>query len=75
MSLPTRFEGSNRSFNNADSFAMAFDEAWSKLQQDDKEPQDKLKIVLSQLKDHPFLEENPKKASEVALFRIRLLGL
>tara|TARA_Y100001968_G_scaffold92399_1_gene83095 strand:- start:802 stop:1005 length:204 start_codon:yes stop_codon:yes gene_type:complete len=65
--------------NNADSFAMAFDQIWnkevSKLEGDEIDHKGKIDLALSRLRDHPFLVENPSKAREVALFRIRLLKL
>ncbi len=65
-------------YNNADSFSMAFDEAWksnqvNKLGSINKE--EKLKLVLESIKDHPFLIESKKEAELVANFRIRLLDL
>tara|TARA_Y100001968_G_C19028192_1_gene558538 strand:+ start:83 stop:316 length:234 start_codon:yes stop_codon:yes gene_type:complete len=68
-------------YNNADSFAMAFDEEWTKLStQQNKSNSDsekKLELVLDldSIKYHPFFKNNPEKAKEVALFRIRLLSL
>jgi hypothetical protein len=70
---------SPRLFCNADSFAQAFDEAWhaygrreagSSLSTDEKLP-----LILEQIRDHPFLVEQPSLARQVAAFRIRLLGL
>ncbi len=75
LAFSRKFEGNDRSFNNADSFAMAFDDAWRKLDLEQKNPKDKLQVVLSELKDHPFLQDNPVKANEIGEFRIRLLGL
>ena len=74
------FQDNDRLFNNADSFAMVFDEAWKKFAIEDKsleampKPQRLEKILLS-LKDHPFVKASPKKAKEVAEFRMRLLKL
>ena len=65
-------------YNNADSFAMAFDEAWknctSKNDRDinlDK----RIQSTFEKIKTHPFLIENPIQSKNIALFRIKLLGL
>ena len=54
--------------DNADSFAMSFDEAWKNIDCDDL----RLKIdkVLEILSDHPFLISNPENAKKMAEFRI-----
>ena len=58
----------NRLYNNADSFAMSFDEEWENTYCDDI----RLKIdkVLELLSDHPFLISNPENARKMAEFRI-----
>ena len=55
-------------YNNADSFAMSFDEAWKNIDCEDL----RLKIdkVLENLSDHPFLLSNPVNARKMAEFRI-----
>jgi hypothetical protein len=55
-------------YDNADSFAMSFDEEWKKIDCDDL----KLKIdkVLENLSEHPFLVSNPENARKMARFRI-----
>ena len=55
-------------YNNADSFAMSFDEKWENIDCDDK----RLKIdkVFALLSDHPFLISNPENARKMAEFRI-----
>ena len=55
-------------YDNADSFAMSFDEAWKNIDCDDL----RLKIdkVLEILSDHPFLISNPENAKKMAEFRI-----
>ncbi len=55
-------------YDNADSFAMSFDEEWEKVHCDDI----RLKIdkVLELLSEHPFLISNPKNARKIAEFRI-----
>ena len=62
----------DRTFNNADSFAMSFDEEWQKLECDD----DNLKInkVIDLLSDHPFVQSNPDTALKIANFRVKSLG-
>jgi len=58
----------NRVFDNADSFAIAFDEEWQKTECQDI----KLKIdkVINLLSDHPFVVSNPQNARKIAEFRI-----
>ena len=55
-------------YDNADSFAMSFDEAWKNIDCDDL----RLKIdkVFEILSDHPFLISNPENAKKMAEFRI-----
>ena len=55
-------------YDNADSFAMSFDEEWENIVCEDS----LLKIdkVLELLSDHPFLVSNPKNARKIAEFRI-----
>ncbi len=65
-------------YNNADSFAMAFDEAWKDCNlgnEPDIGLEERIKITFEKIKAHPFLIENPIKSKEIALFRIKLLGL
>ena len=66
-------------FANADSFAMVFDEAWQKLDQRsasrDLTLEEKKRLVMEACADHPFLLSQPTMAEQVAVFRIRLLGL
>ena len=70
---------SDRYFNNADSFAMAFDDAWrnysSKNDVGLKNKEEKLRNILNELKMHPFLKSSPKEAKQIARFRLRLLKL
>lgn len=72
-------ENSGRVFNNADSFAQAFDEAWAKHEQRDPhhglDAAAKVDLMLERLADHPFLKSEPELARQVAGFRLRLLGL
>ena len=55
-------------YNNADSFAMSFDEEWEKVDCEDLGL--KIEKVLKLLSDHPFLISNPKNAKKMAEFRI-----
>jgi len=58
----------DRLYDNADSFAMSFDEEWENIECDDL----RLKIdkVFEILSDHPFLLSNPVNARKMAEFRI-----
>ncbi len=66
-------------FNNADSFAQAFDEAWQAHSL--REPNHgldaatKMPLILAAVADHPFAAADPAIAEQVAVFRIRLLDL
>ncbi len=65
-------------YNNADSFAMAFDAAWENcdLENDkDIKIEEKIQITFEKIKTHPFLIENPIQSKKIAFFRIKLLGL
>ena len=65
-------------YNNADSFAMAFDAAWNDCNlrnEEDTKIEQKIQIVFEKIKTHPFLIENPIQAKNIALFRVNLLGL
>mgnify|MGYP006997557653 FL=1 len=55
-------------YNNADSFAMSFDEEWKNIDCEDL----RLKIdkVFEILYEHPFLVSNPENARKMAEFRI-----
>ena len=55
-------------YDNADSFAMSFDEEWEKIDCDDI--RNKLDKVFELLSDHPFLISNPENARKMAEFRI-----
>ncbi len=68
----------NSSYNNADSFAMIFDEAWKKInfnKSEDLTIEEKIQIIIEQNKDHPFVKSSPSQAANVAKFRLRLLHL
>ena len=63
-------------YNNADSFAMAFDTAWKNCDLENNiNIDEKIEIVFENIKNHPFLISNPIQSKNVALFRIKLLGL
>ena len=75
MNLET---SNGNSYNNADSFAMAFDAAWKDADSENKkniEIEDRIQITFEKLKTHPFLIKNPIESKNLALFRIKLLGL
>ena len=55
-------------YDNADSFAMSFDEKWEHVDCDDI--RFKIVNVLELLSDHPFLISNPENARKMAEFRI-----
>ena len=55
-------------YNNADSFAMSFDEEWKNVDCNDLRL--KLNKVFEILSDHPFLISNPENAKKMAEFRI-----
>ena len=58
----------DKPFDNADSFAMSFDEEWENIDCEDL----RLKIdkVFELLSHHPFLVSNPENARKMAEFRI-----
>jgi hypothetical protein len=66
-------------FNNADSFAAAFDEAWKSHSEHEINHglanHEKLLLILNQLADHPFVQADSAMAHKVGEFRIRLLDL
>jgi len=73
------YPSNERQFNNPDSFAMAFDDAWKKislLKSNIKlDQQEKIKLVFENIKEHPFIQTNLEQAQEIAIFRIKLLDL
>ena len=65
-------------YNNADSFAMAFDAAWKDCDLGNNKNlkiDEKIKITFEKIKSHPFLIDDPIQSKNIALFRIKLLGL
>ncbi|MAV12391.1 MAG: hypothetical protein O2972_01460 [Cyanobacteria bacterium] len=78
MSFISPDAGTDRVFDNADSFAMVFDRTWKRLSSsfDSDNTQDqRLDSVFAAMEDHPFLLSSPEMARQVARFRIRLLDL
>ena len=61
-------------YNNADSFAMAFDAAWKDCEPGNNQDE-KIALAFEKIKNHPFLVSNPIQSKNIALFRIKLLGL
>ena len=72
MNYDKRKKMKEKTYNNADSFAMAFDEKWQKIEC--QEPELKINKVIKELSDHPFVKNNSKLAFEIANFRIKTLG-
>ena len=58
----------NKLYDNADSFAMSFDEEWENIDCDDI--RNKIDKVFELLSEHPFLISNPENARKMAEFRI-----
>ena len=58
----------DKTYNNADSFAIAFDEEWQKVNCNDMTQ--KIDKVIKSLSDHPFATSNPENAKNIAKFRI-----
>ena len=58
----------DKTYNNADSFAMSFDEEWQKV--DCNDTVQKIDKVIEILSDHPFVISNLENARNIAEFRI-----
>ena len=58
----------DETYNNADSFAISFDEEWQKLNCNDTAQ--KMDMVIAILSEHPFVISNPENARNIAQFRI-----
>ena len=58
----------DKTYNNADSFAISFDEEWQKV--DCNDTVQKIDKVIEILSDHPFVISNLAKARKIAEFRI-----
>ena len=55
-------------YDNADSFAISFDEEWNKINCNDIKT--KIDKVIELLSNHPFVISNPDNARSIAEFRI-----
>ena len=55
-------------YDNADSFAMSFDQEWENIDCEDLPL--KIDKVLELLADHPFIVSNPENARKMAEFRV-----
>ena len=62
---------SEKRFNNADSFAMSFDDEWEKIECEDINL--KIKKTIENLSDHPFVISNPEIVINIANFRVNSL--
>ena len=58
----------DKTYDNADSFAMSFDEEWQKV--DCNDTVQKIDKVIEILSDHPFVISNLENARKIAEFRI-----
>ena len=58
----------DKTYNNADSFAISFDEEWQKI--DCNNTVQKIDKVIEILSDHPFVISNLENARKIAEFRI-----
>ena len=58
----------DKTYDNADSFAISFDEEWQKVNCNDMTQ--KIDKVIELLSDHPFVISNPDNARNIAKFRI-----
>ena len=58
----------DKTYNNADSFAISFDQEWQKV--NCSEINQKIDKVIKVLSDHPFVVSNPENARNIAKFRI-----
>ena len=55
-------------YDNADSFAMSFDEEWKNI--DCEDALLKIEKVFKRLSEHPFLVSYPNNARKIAEFRV-----
>ena len=58
----------DKTYNNADSFAISFDEEWQKV--DCNDVTQKIETIIKNLSDHPYVLSNPDNARNIAKFRI-----
>ena len=69
----------DRTFNNPDGFAMVFDRTWKQSAKTehfaDLSIDQRIEDVIESMNDHPFLQEEPEQARQIAIFRVRLLNL
>ena len=69
----------DRTFNNPDGFAMVFDRTWRQsaktVEFSELSIDERIDVVIKQMEDHPFLQNEPEQARQVANFRVRLLNL
>jgi len=79
MPFPASYQDNESYYNNADSFAMAFDDAWKEFSargmHSAVNTEEKLRLILSEIENHPFLKNNSKQAEDIIRFRLRLLNL
>ena len=58
---------------------MVFDRTWKQLAKTkefaDLSINERIDLVIKQMDDHPFLQNEPEQARQVAIFRVRLLNL
>ena len=62
----------DKTYNNADSFSISFDEEWQKVNCNDITK--KIERVIEILSDHPFVISNQDNARKIAKFRIANSG-
>ena len=55
-------------YDNADSFAISFDNEWQKIEGNDTKV--KINKVIEVLSDHPYVISHPDLARQIAEFRI-----
>jgi hypothetical protein len=76
---PPHLADPGHQFCNADSFAMAFDDAWRHHGQNGETEglsrEDTLELILSYLAAHPFAQMDGPRARDVGEFRLRLHGV
>ena len=58
----------DKTYNNADSFAISFDEEWQKFNCNDLDQ--KIDKIIEILSDHPYVIANPDNVRNIAKFRI-----
>ena len=58
----------DKTYDNADSFAISFDEEWQNV--NCKDTSEKIDKIIEILADHPFVISNLENARNIAKFRI-----